>query len=71
MCGRGPRGVCEEGTGPGFETVDMEFFAQIGCDHIMVDMPDTAPTTFRQRYATIGRAIASSSNPNMVSGERG
>ena len=47
----------------------MSFFADIGCDHIMVDMPDSAPPTFRGRYDTLGRAIANSSNPNMVFGK--
>jgi hypothetical protein len=46
----------------------MEFFAASGCDHVMVDMPDSAPSTFQGRYDTIGAAIASSSNPNMVYG---
>ena len=69
MCGHLPQGGCEEGTGPGYEAVDMSFFADIGCDHIMVDMPDSAPPTFRGRYDTLGRAIANSSNPNMVFGK--
>lgn len=68
MCGPAPQGGCEEGTGVGYEQRDMEFFAQAGCDHIMVDMPDSAPVTFKGRYDTIGAAIANSSNPNMVYG---
>lgn len=68
MCGTGPSGRCEEGTGEGYEQIDMSFFADIGCDHIMVDMPDSAPSTFRQRYALFGAAIANSSNPDMLFG---
>ena len=68
MCGRGPSGQCEEGTGEGYEQIDMSFFADIGCDHVMVDMPDSAPSTFRQRYALFGAGIANSSNPNMLFG---
>ena len=73
MCGGGfkgpmPGGGCEAGTGYGYEARDMDFFAEIGCDHIMVDMPDSAPSTYRQRYETIGAAIANSSNPNMLYG---
>ena len=68
MCGRGPSGQCEEGTGEGYEQIDMSFFADIGCDHVMVDMPDSAPSTFRQRYALLGAGIANSSNPNMLFG---
>jgi hypothetical protein len=68
MCGPAPQGGCEEGTGRGFERVDMEFFADVGCDHVMVDSPDSGPDTFRERYATFGAAIANSSNPNMVYG---
>ena len=60
MCGPGPQGTCEEGTGAGFEQRDMEFFAASGCDHVMVDMPDSAPSAFQGRYDTIGAAIASS-----------
>ena len=68
MCGPGPQGTCEEGTDYGYEERDMEFFAKSGCDHVMVDMPDSPPDTFRERYDTIGAAIASSSNPNMMFG---
>ena len=68
MCGSLPQGGCEEGTGTGYEERDMEFFAASGCDHVMVDMPDTAPDTFKARYEKIGSAIASSSNPNMLYG---
>ena len=31
-------------------------------------MPDTAPSTFRQRFTIIGEAIRKSSNPNMLYG---
>ena len=30
MCGPAPQGGCEEGTGIGYEAVDMNFFADIG-----------------------------------------
>jgi hypothetical protein len=48
----------------------MEFFAQIGCTHVMVDMPGGGVTNaeFKQRFAVIGAAIANSSNPRMVFG---
>ena len=68
MCGSLPQGGCEEGTGSGYEERDMEFFAASGCDHVMVDMPDTAPDTFKARYEKIGGAIRESSNPNMLYG---
>jgi len=68
MCGSLPQGGCEEGTGTGYEERDMEFFAASGCDHVMVDMPDTAPDTFKARYEKIGGAIRESSNPNMLYG---
>lgn len=68
MCGRAPQGGCEYGTGPGYEAIDMEFFASVGCDHVMVDSPDSPPETFKERYGTVGAAIANSSNPNMLYG---
>jgi alpha-galactosidase len=46
----------------------MDFFAKSGCDHVMVDMPDSAPSTFKGRYDILGAAIANSSNPNMLFG---
>ena len=64
MCG--PPG--EAATGFGYEAVDMNFFAEIGCDHVMVDEPDGEPSAFRSRYKLLGDAIADSSNPNMVFG---
>ena len=37
MCGTLPSGSgCEKGS-LGYEALDMEFFAQNGCDHVMVD----------------------------------
>lgn len=44
MCGPAPQGGCEEGS-LGHEAVDMEFFATIGCDHVMVDTPFTTQPT--------------------------
>ena len=44
----------------------MDFFAGVGCDHVMVDAPDSPD--FKARYAAIGAAIANSSNPNMLYG---
>ena len=63
-------GPCEEGTGPGYEGVDMAFFASSGCDHVMVDMPDGPGTAaaYRTRYQAISDGIAASSNPNMLYG---
>jgi hypothetical protein len=72
MCGTMPSGGCEEGTGPGFEAVDMAFFAAAGCDHVMVDMPDGSNTAaaYRKRYTAIGDGIQQSSNPDMLCGGR-
>eukprot|EP01050_Picozoa_sp_SAG11_P009543 SAG11_NODE_907_length_6599_cov_13.219231_1_plen_502_part_00 len=68
MCGQMPGGGCEEGTGPGKEAVDMAFFADAGCDHVMVDMPDGATTSaaYRARYAAVGAAIRNLSNKDMM-----
>jgi hypothetical protein len=63
MCGPAPQGGCEEGTGAGYEAVDMDFFARAGCDHVMVD-----GLTDRATAAKLGAAIANSSNPNMLFG---
>ena len=63
MCGPAPQGGCEEGTGSGYEVVDMDFFARVGCDHVMVD-----GLTNRETAAKLGAAIANSSNPNMLFG---
>ena len=63
MCGSAPQGGCEEGTGAGYEAVDMDFFARVGCDHVMVD-----GLVNRRTAATLGAAIANSSNPNMLYG---
>jgi alpha-galactosidase len=35
MCNPLASGACEEGTGPGHETIDMAFFASAGCDHVV------------------------------------
>lgn len=70
MCGPLPGGGCEEGTGAGNEAVDMAFFADAGCDHVMVDMPDGPNTAaaYRARYQAIGDGIRQSSNPDMLFG---
>jgi alpha-galactosidase len=70
MCFRLPTGACEEGTGPGYEAVDMAFFAAAGCDHVMVDMPDGPGTAaaYRRRYQAIGDGIRASTNPDMLFG---
>lgn len=54
----------------GYEDVDMAFFADIGCDHVMVDwcQPYNNPRDTKAAYALIGQAIARSSNPNMIYG---
>ena len=46
----------------------MEFFANIGCDHVMVDWcrEYVNPQQTKQEYAAIGAGIANSSNPNML-----
>lgn len=75
MCGTGPTGSaidptkCEQGC-LGHEVVDMAFFARIGCDHVMVDMPAGGATAvnYREHYGAIGAAIANSTNPNMLFG---
>lgn len=70
MCFRLPTGQCEEGTGPGYEAIDMAFFAASGCDHVMVDMPDgpSNAAAYRERYQAISDGIRDSSNPNMLYG---
>ena len=69
-CGSGSYNGCAEPGSLGNEDVDMEFFAQIGCTHIMVDTPGASITEaeFRARFAVFGDAIANSSNPNMMLG---
>jgi len=64
------RNCCGEPGSLGYEDVDMEFFAQAGCDHVMVDWcrAYTDPASTRAEYAVIGQAIAKSSNPNMLYG---
>ena len=59
---------CGEPGSLGYEDVDMEFFAEIGCDHIMVDWCQkyVNPLESFNTYAKIGSAIANSSNPNML-----
>lgn len=71
MCGTLPTGGCEEGS-LGHEQVDMDFFAKIGCDHVMVDAAyktnqlDTK--LYKSRFQAIGDAIAKSPNPEMMYG---
>jgi len=68
QCGKLPDGTCEDGC-LGHEVVDMHFFADAGCDHVMVDNVGDQSASFTKRtYAVIGDAIANSSNPNMVYG---
>ena len=61
---------CGEPGSLGHEATDAEFFAEIGCDHIMSDwcQPYTNPLHSKTGYAKLGAAIANSSNPNMVYG---
>jgi hypothetical protein len=66
-----PGGGCEEGS-LGHEAVDMNFFAEIGCDHVMVDSPAfRSVPQFKESFAAFGAAIANSTNPNMVYGAWG
>ena len=64
------KNCCGEPGSLGYEAVDMEFFAKVGCDHIMVDWcrPYENPKQARDAYAVFGSAIANSSNPNMIYG---
>ena len=66
----GLKNCCGEPGSLGHEAIDAEFFAEIGCDHIMSDycQPYTDPGTSKAAYAKLGAAIANSSNPNMVYG---
>jgi alpha-galactosidase len=61
---------CGEPGSLGYEDIDMEFFAQVGCDHVMVDWCRAYhnPLESKTEYALIGEAIANSSNPNMIYG---
>jgi hypothetical protein len=61
---------CSEPGSLGHEDTDMEFFARIGCDHVMVDWcrPYHNPLESMTEYKLIGDAIAKSSNPNMIYG---
>ena len=61
---------CGEPGSLGFEYVDMEFFARVGCDHVMVDWCHsyTNPKDMKKEYGVIGAAIKNSSNPNMLYG---
>ena len=64
------KNCCGEPGSLGFEYIDMEFFARVGCDHVMVDWCHryTNPKDMKQEYAVIGAAIKNSSNPNMLYG---
>lgn len=66
----GLHNCCGEPGSLGFENIDAEFFAEIGCDHIMSDycQPYIDPATSKAAYAKLGAAIANSSNPNMIYG---
>ena len=61
---------CGEPGSLGYEDIDMEFFAEVGCDHIMTDWCRgyVDPSQTRAEYAKISEGIAKSSNPNMVNG---
>ena len=61
---------CGEPGSLGFEAIDMEFFARVGCDHVMVDWCRgyIDPQQTRDEYKIIGDAIANSSNPSMLYG---
>ena len=64
------KNCCGEPGSLGYEDIDMEFFAQQGCDHVMVDWCRVYvdPLETKAEYAKIGSAIANSSNPNMLYG---
>eukprot|EP00040_Diaphanoeca_grandis_P033700 m.206833 g.206833 ORF g.206833 m.206833 type:complete len:581 (+) comp32971_c0_seq1:135-1877(+) len=64
------KNCCGEPGSLGYEYIDMETFAQMGCDHVMVDWCHAYvnPLQTRNEYAIIGAAIANSSNPNMMYG---
>jgi alpha-galactosidase len=64
------KNCCGEPGSLGFEQVDMDFFAEIGCDNVMVDWcrPYHTPLETKNEFDAIGKAIANSSNPNMVYG---
>eukprot|EP01050_Picozoa_sp_SAG11_P013929 SAG11_NODE_1666_length_4494_cov_53.554949_1_plen_578_part_00 len=64
------KNCCGEPGSLGYEAIDMEFFAQVGCDHVMVDWcrAYSDPLETKAEYAVIGEAIANSSNPNMLYG---
>lgn len=66
VCNHLPSGLCEEGTGPGREAADMDFFASVGYDYFMIDMPDR--NRRGARYQAVGDGIRSSSNPHMLFG---
>lgn len=68
QCGPLPNGSCEDGC-LGHEVVDMNFFADAGCDHVMVDNVGNSPVAYaKKEFGVIGDAIANSSNPDMVYG---
>ena len=64
------KNCCGEPGALGYEATDMEFFARVGCDHVMVDWCRAYdnPKQARDAYAVVGEAIANSSNPNMLYG---
>lgn len=66
----GAKNCCGEPGSLGHEAIDADFFAEIGCDHIMSDFchPYTDPAHSKAEYAKLGAAIANSSNPNMIYG---
>ena len=61
---------CGEPGSLGYEGIDMEFFARVGCDHVMVDWCRSYvdPKQMKEEYARIGDGIANSANPNMLYG---
>lgn len=64
------KNCCGEPGSLGYEDIDMETFAKMGCDHVMVDWCRSyvSPAETKAEYDKIGKAIANSSNPDMVYG---
>jgi alpha-galactosidase len=64
------KNCCGEPGSLGYEAIDMDTFAKMGCDHVMVDWCRgyVSPAETKAEYDIIGEAIANSSNPNMQYG---
>jgi alpha-galactosidase len=67
-CGPGSYHGCAEPGSLGNEALDMEFFAEIGCDHIMVDTTGGANPQVKEKFAKFSHGIAASQNPDMMFG---